>query len=79
MEWLWHKVDQICAKLPSALAPAAELIRDQHTRVLENVARFGRHPHRNAVLGRPSTHEEEAYIAAGEFPHQRKVKDEVAP
>ena len=27
------------------------------------IARFGRFPHRNAVLGRPSTPEEEAYLA----------------
>jgi uncharacterized protein (DUF924 family) len=29
------------------------------------VARFGRFPHRNAVLGRTSTAEEEAYLAGG--------------
>lgn len=29
------------------------------------VARFGRFPHRNAVLGRPSTAEEQAYLDAG--------------
>ncbi len=29
------------------------------------VARFGRFPHRNAVLGRVSTPDEEAYLAAG--------------
>ena len=26
------------------------------------IARFGRFPHRNAILGRPSTPEEEAYL-----------------
>jgi uncharacterized protein (DUF924 family) len=35
------------------------------------VARFGRQPHRNAVLGRTSTAEELAYLAAGKFVHQR--------
>jgi uncharacterized protein (DUF924 family) len=35
------------------------------------IARFGRHPHRNEVLGRVSTPEEAAYIAAGEFVHTR--------
>ena len=29
------------------------------------VARFGRFPHRNKVLGRPSTPEEETYLASG--------------
>ena len=35
---------------------------DQH---LELIERFGRFPHRNAVLGRASTEDEEAYLAAG--------------
>ena len=35
------------------------------TRHRDIVARFGRFPHRNAVLGRPSTAEEEAHMAAG--------------
>ncbi len=35
------------------------------TRHRDIVARFGRFPHRNAVLGRPSTPEEEAHMAEG--------------
>ena len=35
------------------------------------VARFGRQPHRNAVLGRISTPEEIEYLARGEFVHER--------
>jgi uncharacterized protein (DUF924 family) len=35
------------------------------------VARFGRQPHRNVVLGRTSTAEELAYLAAGELVHRR--------
>jgi uncharacterized protein (DUF924 family) len=31
------------------------------------IARFGRFPHRNAILGRASTPEEEAFLAAGGF------------
>jgi len=31
------------------------------------IARFGRFPHRNRYLGRPSTAEEEAFLAAGGF------------
>jgi uncharacterized protein (DUF924 family) len=34
------------------------------------VAGFGRHPHRNAILGRPSTPAEAEYLAKGDFPHQ---------
>jgi len=36
------------------------------------VARFGRHPHRNAVLGRQSTMEELAYLASGQLVHTRR-------
>lgn len=36
------------------------------------IARFGRHPHRNALLGRTSTPEERAYIATGDFPHSSR-------
>ena len=35
------------------------------------VARFGRHPHRNAVLGRPSTPDELDYLASGQLVHTR--------
>jgi len=31
----------------------------------EVIARFGRYPHRNALLGRPSTSDEAAYLAGG--------------
>ena len=35
------------------------------------VARFGRQPHRNAVLGRTSSAEELDYLATGKFVHRR--------
>jgi uncharacterized protein (DUF924 family) len=34
---------------------------------LDIIARFGRFPHRNPILGRPSTKEELAFLAAGGF------------
>jgi len=37
------------------------------------IARFGRHPHRNAILGRQSTPEELEYLARGEFVYTREV------
>jgi uncharacterized protein (DUF924 family) len=36
------------------------------------IARFGRYPHRNAILGRASTAEEAAYLASGELVHRRR-------
>lgn len=38
------------------------------------IARFGRHPHRNDILGRTSTAEERGYIAEGNFVHRRSFK-----
>jgi uncharacterized protein (DUF924 family) len=35
------------------------------------IARFGRHPHRNAALGRQSTPEELDYLASGQLVHMR--------
>jgi uncharacterized protein (DUF924 family) len=37
------------------------------------VARFGRQPHRNAILGRQSTKEELEYLARGDLVHMRTV------
>lgn len=37
------------------------------------IARFGRQPHRNAALGRPSTPEELDYLASGQLVHLRSL------
>jgi uncharacterized protein (DUF924 family) len=53
-----------------AVELAARLPGDSHAHALghrEIVRRFGRFPHRNALLGRTSTPEERAYLAAGGF------------
>ena len=39
----------------------------------EVIARFGRHPHRNHLLGRQSTTEELEYLARGEPVHLRRL------
>lgn len=72
MEALSVIVDKIGARMPEAIASMAGQFRAQHDRVQGNIVRFGRHPHRNTVLGRVSTPDEEAYIAEGDFPHLRK-------
>jgi uncharacterized protein (DUF924 family) len=38
------------------------------------IARFGRYPHRNAVLVRTSTEDERAYLASGELVHRRSFR-----
>ena len=65
--------EDICAGLPPQLAHLPDRLRAQNARVRGVIARFGRHPHRNPVYGRVSTPEEEAYIAAGDFPHVRNA------
>lgn len=67
-------VEGIVARLPEAISAAGDRLKAQHARVSGIVQRYGRHPHRNAVLGRLSTPEEAAYIAQGDFPHLRKVE-----
>lgn len=61
----------ICAAAPDHLKGIYAFIAQQPIEVRKVIAAFGRHPHRNAVLGRPSTPAEEAYIAEGKFPHLR--------
>lgn len=55
--------------VPDGMEDYVTLVVGQTNRVRDNVIRFGRHPHRNPILGRLSTPDEEAYIATGDFPH----------
>jgi uncharacterized protein (DUF924 family) len=55
------------------LMPLADSFGQQEERVRDVIRRFGRHPHRNAIFGRLSTRAEEAYIATGDFPHERRI------
>jgi uncharacterized protein (DUF924 family) len=75
------------AHLETAVDLAEELVGQapsEHRRILEHsaaqarghrdvIARFGRHPHRNAVLGRQSTPEELDYLARGQLVHTRPL------
>jgi len=72
MEMLDAIVQGIVDRLPEHLASRRERFLSQQARVKGIIARFGRHPHRNPILGRVSTPEEEAYIAEGDFPHLRR-------
>jgi uncharacterized protein (DUF924 family) len=44
----------------------------------EVIARFGRQPHRNAVLGRRSTREELDYLATGQLVHARSMPPDLS-
>ena len=66
--------DEDIKTLPPEIVGMGSKASDQGHRVRANIVRFGRHPHRNEVLGRPSTPDEQAYIDTGDFPHQREIE-----
>lgn len=66
--------EEIAAEAPAPLRPIYESLVTQARDVRKVIAAFGRHPHRNQVLGRRSTPEEEAYIAEGRFPHLKAFR-----
>lgn len=59
---------------PERLRKIYEVGVEQPKKHREVIAMFGRHSHRNAVLGRQSTPEEAEYLAAGAFPHQTDLR-----
>ena len=63
--------EEIAADAPVPLRPIYGSLVRQARDVREVIASFGRHPHRNVVLGRTSTPAEEFYIARGAFPHKK--------
>jgi uncharacterized protein (DUF924 family) len=62
----------ILAMAPGHLCQTYEFALSQCEEVRKVILAYGRHPHRNAALGRESTPEEAIYIATGKFPHLRK-------
>lgn len=62
---------QIAGTAPNNLQEIYLSLVKQARAVREIIAAFGRHPHRNQLLSRPSTDAELTYIAEGKFPHLR--------
>ena len=71
LDLLISRREDIATSAPTDLQPVYRSLVKQARDVHEVIAVFGRHPHRNQVLGRPSTPAELAYVAKGEFPHLR--------
>lgn len=68
--------EEIASSVPEALQSIYfSLIKQAHD-VREIIANFNRHPHRNKLLLRNSTPEEEAYITQGNFPHLRAFQQQ---
>ncbi len=66
--------EEIAKQAPASLQPIYQSLVKQAGDVRKVVAAFGHHPHRNRVLGRQSTPQEEAYISEGDFPHERALR-----
>lgn len=64
----------IATTAPAPLQPIYSGLVSQARDVRKIIAAFGRHPHRNGVLNRKSTAEEEAYLAKGQFPHMKAFR-----
>ncbi len=62
-------VEQALAELRKILEHSAAQARGH----CDVIARFGRHPHRNAIWARQSTAEELDYLASGQLVHMRPI------
>jgi uncharacterized protein (DUF924 family) len=62
-------VEGIIEQLPEQLREVGPQFRAQHAKVKQVIETYGRHPHRNSILSRHSSPQEELYISAGDFPH----------
>ncbi|MBA1158132.1 DUF924 family protein [Microvirga mediterraneensis] len=58
---------------PAALKPVWLFSLNQARTRFDIISRFGRFPHRNPVLGRPSTPQELTYLAKDDFVHTRSL------
>jgi uncharacterized protein (DUF924 family) len=66
--------EKLVEEATEALRKVFEMGATQPGRHRAVIARFGRHPHRNALLGRASTPEELDYPEKGEFPHTTRIE-----
>jgi uncharacterized protein (DUF924 family) len=64
--------EEEAAKAPSHRRTGAEFEVSQAKATRDVIARFGRHPHRNEILGRTSTPEELEYLRTETPPHLRR-------
>lgn len=66
--------DQMVEEAPERLKEGYRFGAGQPRKHRDVIRRFGRHAHRNDVLGRRSTLEEQVYINEGVFPHETELK-----
>jgi uncharacterized protein (DUF924 family) len=71
-EWSVEHAEEEAANASPHLRVIAEFIVSQARAARSVIARFGRHPHRNEILGRTSTPEELEYLRTETPPHLRQ-------
>jgi uncharacterized protein (DUF924 family) len=67
--------EALAREVRAELRPVYAFSATQARGHLDVISRFGRFPHRNPILGRPSTPEEAAHLAEGDFVHQRRMPE----
>jgi uncharacterized protein (DUF924 family) len=67
--------EQRVVDAPSHLRQLYEFAVSQSRANRETISRFGRYPHRNAVLGRTTMPEEVEYLEKGDFVYKRPIPD----
>jgi uncharacterized protein (DUF924 family) len=67
-----RQAEEEVANAPPGLEPMYEFGVSQAKAARNVIERFGRHPHRNEILGRTSTREELEYLRTETPPHLRK-------
>jgi uncharacterized protein (DUF924 family) len=72
-ERIVHHQEEEEANAPPQRTAMAEFGISQARAVRDVIARFGRHPHRNEILGRTSTPEELEYLRTETPPHMRRA------
>ncbi len=65
--------DELVQEVPQEYRALLEFSAAQARRHRDVITQFGRHPHRNEVLGRSSTPEELEYLARGQLVHRRPL------
>ena len=73
LEFAIRLADDLVEQAPAELRRVLEHSASQARGHRDVIARFGRHPHRNAILNRQSTPEELDYLAGGQLVHRRPI------
>jgi len=73
LEQVVKLAEELVKEAPEEMRAMLEFSANQARGHRDIIERFGRHPHRNEVLGRKSTSEELDYLATGQLVHTRPL------